>query len=287
MRGRGPLTIAAGALLLASAAGARGAQDAAPKGDYEVVAGEDWSRFRSLRELRAAELFWWNDPRDVYGFVRLVPDSTFGQAARIVFPRNAGEPGPAPRLRKRLERPLDRMWYRWRMRYGPGWTTAGPDPAGHNNAYKVAFWTWAAHNQRGHLAIINTTQYEVNFAASDRGGRPLEYRERQLPGSPSLGRVTTEWTDGRWWEFVVFYEKTGPTSARQHHWMRRLTPSPGMWTYTGFEVAGAETPRVDAVELGANKNKNNPADMHIDWGPWEVVDGSRFPNPFRVPVPPR
>ena len=42
-------------------------------------------------------------------------------------------------------------------------------------------------------------------------------------------------------------------------------------------------PRVRAVTLGANRNKSTPRQMHIDWGPWEVVDGTRWPNPFQMP----
>ena len=52
------------------------------------------------------------------------------------------------------------------------------------------------------------------------------------------------------------------------------------WTYIGIEVTGAPTPRAAEIMLGANKNKSNPSTMYIWWGPWEVVDGSRYPNPF-------
>jgi hypothetical protein len=40
---------------------------------------------------------------------------------------------------------------------------------------------------------------------------------------------------------------------------------------------------VAGITLGVNRNKSNPRTMHIDWGPWEVVDGSRFANPFGMP----
>ena len=118
------------------------------------------------------------------------------------------------------------------------------------------------------------------------GGDWVRYTETHLPGNQPFGRVTTEWNDGEWYEFVILYERTGPRNARQQWWRRRLTRSgavqPGPWTYSGIEVSGAPVPRMTGIMLGANRNKNNPRTMHIDWGPWEVVDGARHPDPFGI-----
>ena len=119
-------------------------------------------------------------------------------------------------------------------------------------------------------------------------GSYLRYTETPLPTSASsFGRATTEWSDGEWWEFVAYYQKTGPTSARQYYWRRRLTTGgqivDNAWVFYAYEMTGSPTPQVSSIELGINKNKNNPTDMYITWGPWDVVDGSRYPNPFGVP----
>lgn len=248
---------------------------------YVAVAGDDWRAYRSVDDLRAAGRFWWFRAEDVYRWVELVPDARWGQVARIVFAPSA-EPGFAPEMTARLPAPIDRMWFRWRMRYSPGWTTVGPNPPGHANSYKVAFWLWDGFDGRGQVEISNTDQYLPGLGAR-RDGQPVRWRERALPGSGDFGRVTTEWTDGQWWEFVALYERMGPERARQHWWRRRLTPLPGPWTYAGQEVEGGPVPRVRAVTLGANRNKSTPRRMHIDWGPWEVVDGTRYPNPFGMP----
>jgi hypothetical protein len=258
------------------------------------VAGEDWRTFAGVEELRRARLFWWFQDQaaafgDVHRHVRLVPDPTFGRVVRVTQPANGDGPGPSPRMRRSLPQPLDRMWFRWRMRFSPGWTTVGPSPPA-ANAYKIAFWTWEAHDARGGLEFTNTDQYAPTWGVRDRAtGRGLGHTVAPLPGSRDFGRVTTEWTDGEWWEFVVLYERTGDSAGRQHLWRRRLTRGgqvdPGGWAYHGVAISGAPMPRVAAVELGANKNRSTPHAQHIDWGPWEVVDGARSRDPFGVPFP--
>jgi hypothetical protein len=123
---------------------------------------------------------------------------------------------------------------------------------------------------------------------TNSAGSYLQYTETLLPGSAqNFGTVSTEWSDGEWWEYVIHYKKTGSTSALYQYWRRRLTTggkvSPGSWTYFGMSMSGSATPRVASVDLGCNKNKNNPTTMYIYWGPWEVVDGSAYPNPFSMP----
>ena len=269
---------------VAGPAGAPPAEAVATVG-YTAVVGDDWKAYRTREELRAQSLFWWFRTGDVYQYVDLAPDATFGQVARITF-QQSDETGYAPKIDAAFPAPLDRMWYRWRMRYEPGWTTVGPLPTGYANSYKVAFWLWDGYEGRGQVELSNTDEYILGFGVN-QNGTYLNYTETLLPGSQSFGRVTTEWSDSQWWEFVVYYEKTGATTARQHWWRRRLTTggavAPGPWTYRGIAVSGATTPRVRGITLGANKNKNNPTTMRLNWGPWEVVDGSKYPNPWNMP----
>ena len=285
-----------GLLLMVSACGEEPVEGGNPNTDgaYTRVAGDDW-RYANHAALRAADYFWWNDSRDVYSFVQLVADPTFNQVVRITQPVNSGSPGPSPRLLKRFS-PLNKMWFRWRMKFSPGWTTVGPDPAA-ANSYKIAFWTFPTHDGRGALEYTNTDQYIPELGVLDRStGQYLNYTETPLPGSQSnFGSVSSDasvfgsnaWQDNEWWEFVVYYEKTGANSARQLFWRRRLTSNGalqnGSWVFTGWTMNGALTPQVYSVELGANKNRSTPREQHIYWGPWEVVDGDKYPDPFGMP----
>ena len=261
-----------------------------PPTGYARVVGDDWQGYGSNAALFARQYFYWVDAagRNVYDYVSLVPDATFGQAVRITFPQNTGSPGSSPRLAVDLPTPLDRMWYRWRMKFTPGWTTVGPDPAGSANSYKIAFWLWKNAGGRGEVEYSNTSDYITGTGIQDAAGNYLRYNESLLPGSAAnFGHTDTEWSDGQWWEFVVYYQKTGPTSARQYYWRRRLTNggqiANNTWVFHGYEMTGSATPQVAGIELGINKNKNNPQNMYITWGLWEVVDGSRYPNPFSMP----
>jgi hypothetical protein len=261
---------------------------------YQRVAGDEWT-YTSQAGLRATNYFWWFDSRDVYSFVQLVPDATFGQVARITQPVNTGEPGPSPRLMAKFT-PMNKMWFRWRMKFSPGWTTVGPTPPA-ANSYKVAFWTFATHDGRGAVELTNTDQYLPEFGALDRStGQYVNYTETPLPGSKAnWGSVSSDasvygsnaWQDGQWWEFVVYYDKTGPASARQLFWRRRLTANGikqnNTWMFIGWTMTGGTTPQVHQVELGANKNRSTPVEQYIYWGPWEVVDGEKYNNPFGMP----
>ena len=261
------------------------AEATAARTPYRTIAADDWKGYHNKDELKQAEGFWWFRKGDVYQFVDLAKDATFGQVVRVTFPRTDSI-GFAPKYSRKFK-PLEKMWFRWRMKYSPGFTTSGPLPPGHANSYKVAFWLWSHYEGRGSIEISNTTQYFAGMGVKVPGGDWVRYQERPLPGSTSFGQVTTEWTDGEWWEFVVYYNKTGPNSARQYHWRRRLTTRSAVtaqpFVFTGFEVTGGPTPLVSGIRLGETKNKNNPSTMHIYWGPWEVVDGTAYPNPFQMP----
>ncbi|HEX8691060.1 MAG TPA: Ig-like domain-containing protein [Longimicrobium sp.] len=253
-----------------------------PAGSYQTVVGDDWRSYQNKDQLKAREYFWWFRSEDVYQDVDLVADPTFGQAVRIRF-RQSDEAGFAPRLSEAFPAPLDKMWYRWRMKYSPGWTDVGPNPAGYANAYKVSFWLWEGYDGRGGIELTSTDDYVRGWAVN-QNGTWLSYNERQLPGTQNWSRAAAAWNDNEWWEFVVYYERLGPSSARQHWWKRRLTNGGAIannaWEYAGIEVSGNVTPRARGIDLGANKNKSTPQTQYIYWGPWEVVDGSKYPNPF-------
>ena len=82
--------------------------------------------------------------------------------------------------------------------------------------------------------------------------------------------------------------KDGQHTGRQHWWVRRLTTGGAIvnnpWKYYGVSLSGAATPQVGAVSLGASSLGRAPAaTQYAYWGPWEVVDGTRYANPFAMP----
>lgn len=259
---------------------------AAQTPSYEAVIGNDWRAYQSTAELRQrVRFFWFDKSRNPNDFVELVPDRTFERVARITQPQDNNPQtrgGASPELRVMLPAPLENVWFRFRVRFSPGWTTAGPYPAGWANSYKLAFILWKDRDGRAQIEFSNTRQYILGAYVNNGG-----CSDRPLPGSQSFGNVTTEWTDGEWWEFVMHYERTSPRTFEQHWWRRRLTNGgaivSGPFVHVGRSVQCQEAPAVRGIALGANKNKASPSTQYIHWGPWEVVDGSRYPDPFALP----
>jgi hypothetical protein len=233
-------------------------------------------------------LFWWYRTEDVYDYVDLVPDVTFGKVVRVTF-KGDTQTGWAPKIDKNFPAPLAKMWYRWRVKWEPGWTSRGTYPTGYANSWKMGFWLWDGYQRRGEIEFSNTTQYILGLSFLKNDGTSLIYSETSLPGSQDWGNITTEWSDAEWWEYVVYYERISSTDARQHFWRRRLTNNgviaDNPFTYMGLGITNAQSPlpAVRGISLGANRNKNSDTTMHLFWGPWEVVDGSQFPNPWGMP----
>jgi hypothetical protein len=257
-----------------------------PSPTYKTVVGNDWQSYKSTAELRAAKLFWWfNKAQDANEQVDLVPDPTFGQVARISFPVSDKQPAGAPRMLTQLRPALGNVWFRWRIKFTPGFTTVGPEPQNAANSYKMTFWGWEGYDGRGDVEMTNTSQFQAHWGVI-KDGKHLQHEKKELPGSQNFGRVTTEWSDNEWHEFIIHYEIVSPTVARQHWWRRRLTDKGKIvnnaFVYHGIEITGEPIPRMKSVELGGNKNKVTPVPMSLAWGPWEVVDGSKFEDPFGV-----
>ena len=179
-----------------------------PPTGYARVVGDDWQGYGSNAALFARQYFYWVDAtgRNVNDFVTLVSDPTFGKAVRITFPQNTGGPGSSPRLAADLPAPLDRMWFRWRMKFTPGWTTVGPDPAGSANSYKIAFWGWKNYYGRGELEYSNTTDYVLGTGVQDREPEGVAdsfkvdvgkvYCWTKVTGPEGGGEITHAWYKG-------------------------------------------------------------------------------------------
>jgi hypothetical protein len=218
--------------------------------------------------------------------VDLVSDPTFGRVVRIRQPQDTSTTatvGWSPLKFVTFPRLLDKVWYRIYVRYSPGWTPVGPYPVGAANSYKLLFVLWQGYSERAEIEFSNSTQYIIGF-----GFQGVTCTDSPVSGSAPWGNVTTEWTDGDWWEYIIYYEKTGATSARARFWKRQYTQSgsinPGPYEFTGEQKSSCSntTPQTRGINIGANKNKTTPADQYIYWGPWVIVDGVQYPNPFGV-----
>lgn len=276
------------AVLVVVGAAARAAGQGGETG-YTPVVAEDWRGYADSDALRRARRFGSNDSRrfEVDRWIALVPDATFGRVARITQPADpnpTANSGWTPQLSVQLPSLLDKVWVRVRVKFSPGWTTTGPYPLRAANSYKLIFLLWErGYNGRAEIEFSNTSEYILGIGGVACAERPLQALRKPF------GHTTSEWTGGEWWEYVLYYERTGPTSQRMRWWRRQLTQG-GVVANTGFTFFGLErtgcaraTPRVRVVQLGGNKNRTTPVDQFIYWGPFQIVDGSRYANPFNLP----
>jgi hypothetical protein len=97
--------------------------------------------------------------------------------------------------------------------------------------------------------------------------------------------------DGEWYEFVMGSITMSASTGRGiFAWRRHTTGgvvSPGPWRVYIQQVTNTSAPwyPAGAYQMGVNRNKSFDEEMYWDWGPYEVVDGSKYANPFSVPLP--
>lgn len=197
----------------------------------------------------------------------------------------------------------NKVWLRQVVKFEANqYTTRGSDPAG-ANSHKLMFLTWAGGvGNRFEIEFSNTTQYIQGGAQTGR-----TFTEAALTGHALWGAVTTEWTGGQWWEYILNYEirtagADGQAIARQ--WKRQLTVanvidpqayefSGWFWNYTG----GTAPAQAGGYQFWGNRNRS--ADLypdgsarpelssghdpfHVYYGPHEVVDGEINNDPYSL-----
>jgi hypothetical protein len=230
---------------------------------YARLLGDDWKSYTSKTALST-----YYSSTDLAN-VDLASDATFGQVVRLT--QRAGSTA-SPRLSRKLPAAASRVWYRWRARYSPGFTLGG-------SVWTMSQLTWSGWTGAQSIGYTGTS-YTLGFNVRNAStGAYQQYAETLLAGSSNpFGGVGTAFSDGQWYEYVLLWDKTGASTARAHWWARRMG---GAWTYYGISLSGATTPQVEAVALGAgNLGRAPTADQSVFLGPWEVVDGTAYANPF-------
>jgi hypothetical protein len=170
------------------------------------------------------------------------------------------------------------MWLRAVIKFSPGFTTYGPVPTP-SYAYKLLGWGWAGANGRGGVGFTNTTDYTLTWGV-ERDGASDGFVEQT-----GFSHVTTEWTDGAWYDYVIHYEQTSATTTRTSFYLGKGTSTPVLvYVMNGTINPGAVIPPVSRIMLGLNFNSPRAVGQNqaLWYGQWEVVDGSQYSNPFNL-----
>lgn len=252
---------------------------------YSVLIGEDWSDVATERDLSDKSWFFQyaagTDPVEC-GDAVPVTDETFGTVVRI---RLNPDDGPGCQRTvfawKRIEEreSVDRraVWFRFKIRFDPGWTTYHSDTIN------------AASYKLSHISLEGGPQLRIQYDW-DALHCPTPWGEPDAFETSSgewwnLGYRRGEWSDGEWYEFVQYVDVRADPAVRAGWWKRRLTLGgdldPGPWSYLvqGFDAAEGVLP-VDGVGIGQNFNRPLDQPQYHYIGPVEVVDGSSYPDPY-------
>jgi len=184
-----------------------------------------------------------------------------------------------PGLWVTLPHPLSTMWLRAKIRFSPGFTTTGV-LTNSSNAYKLLGWGYANSYGSGRVEITNTSQYQLYYSTLVSGTNTLSSTPNQFGMG---GSVTTEWSDGGWYDYIVEYQTTSPTTSIARLWIAKDGSTPVLrTTSTSTSLSGYTMAQIGYVMLGLNFNQVRAASQSeaLWYGQWEVVDGVQHPNPF-------
>jgi hypothetical protein len=176
--------------------------------------------------------------------------------------------------------PTSHIWYRAKVRFSPGWTDTGT-LTNSANAYKMLSWGYQGYYGSGRLELTNTNQYDFywNIQSTTDGS---------LVGGgnhANAGTVSGEWTTGAWYDYIIEVDHSAGSTGVARIWMAPDGQTPVLkGTVSGNMVNGSQLPLINCITVGLNFNQTRTATQTqaIWWGQWEVVDGSKYPNPFNV-----
>lgn len=192
-----------------------------------------------------------------------------------------GGTGATPELWVSLPHTVSTMWLRAKIRFSPGFTTAGT-LTNSANAYKLFGWNLAGVDGSGRLEITNTSQYDLYWSANVKNTATAAVPNTDPGNGPS---VSSEWTDGNWYDYIIEYSVTSSTTGVARVWVARDGQTPQLvMTRNRTANPGYTMPSVDGICLGLNFNQVRTANQNqaLWYGQWEVVDGSAHPDPFGV-----
>ncbi len=261
-----------------------------PPGDYQTVLHEDWLDVSTQEELSAKGWFWQfgagTDPTSsACNDAVLVTDPSFGKAVRI---RLNPDDGPGCQRTVFTWHPfgayegaekLPVVWFRFRIRFEPGWTTYHSDET-NAASYKLSYIKFDGGPQ-------SRIQYDWDaFHCPTPWGEPDAF-DTSSGEWWNLGYRGSEWDDGEWYEFIQYVDVRDPAHVKTGWWRRRLTQygavNPGPWEHLTQRYDYRSDVRL-MVGVGIGQNFNRPLDHPQFYyiGSVEAVDGSRHADPYGV-----
>jgi len=210
------------------------------------------------------------------------------------------------------------LWVRQFIRFSPNWT-AGSTRGGQGAAdYKAMFLRYYNSPARHEFKVANVREWVMGggnpgLTLVDQGKLSWssvqsindQYGVQGYPGVDLYPMVKVTSLsgicypagapcalegDGEWYEMVMHHRTVGERGEFSQY-LRRYTSGgivdPGPWRINArYSVAlpGEVFIGISHYQMGVNRNRQYDEVMFHDWGPYEVVDGSQFPNPWGLPT---
>lgn len=184
-----------------------------------------------------------------------------------------------PALWANLPSAQDIIWFRAKVRFSPGFTTTGTISGG--NAFKLLAWGHDTYDGSGRLEIANTTQYQLYWNIQAKNTGTLIGGGQYAIG----GHITSEWSDGGWYDYIIKVDRSKGTLASIAAWMAKDgAPPSSVMSTTEAMLNGSQLPHIVSVGFAIEFNQVRAANQsQALWiGHWEVVSGSQYPNPYNL-----
>jgi hypothetical protein len=185
----------------------------------------------------------------------------------------------SPELWVTMPKSTSHVWVRAHIRFSPGYTTTGT-LTNSSNAYKLLGWNYPGVDGSGRLEITNTTQYDFYWGMFYKNTSTVAGGGNHT----NSGQISSEWTDGAWYTYIIEIDNSKPTAVTRFYWARGTDKPVLRGTTTGTMVNGSLVPNIDAFNFGMNFNQVRAANQNqaLWYGDWEIVDGNAYSNPFGV-----
>ena len=252
----------------------------------------------------------------VTDFYDLIPDPLFGKVLRYnggpqLNTRLHNMPGRIALHGTRLGAEYTHVWVRQFVRFSSNWTTTSSTGGQGGPSYKVMFLRYkdspARHqfvldgprgveHSGGNPGLKNLAEGRLPWnnvvtmnAAYGISGWPYPdaYPMIKVPSSPP--RAPAGSGDGEWYEIVLHHKTVAERGEFTMYW-RQYTAggvvSPRAWKIDAWYMLAREGQvfrGVTTYTMGVNRNRQWDEPMYIYWGPFEVVDGNLYPNPWALP----
>lgn len=208
------------------------------------------------------------------------------QTAKYIFPASTGG---ACELAAPLPSPLLHMWFQGSIKFKPTFNSGGTN-LGSSGGYKILSWAFGG----GTPIVDGSGRLEAAGGSGGTGADHYDfywvYSVRSTGDQGGGTHITppeslpTDWSDGDWINYYIEVDHTAGTSGFAKLW---IGVNGGTPVYQGIctgapSIDGESLPPVNYMWIGLNFNQTRDVgqDLQLNWGEWEVVDGSVHAHPF-------